>query len=288
LIARKIILYILVLAITVWSVFPIFWAFIMSISTNVELTSVPAHLIPQQPTLKFYSLILGLEKEQISVTSGQAQIVKNGLVNSIIIAAAVSIIATLVATLGGYVFGRFNFPGKSQAFFAILVTRMIPAISIVVPFYFIFWRFHMLGTYQGLIITYLAAMIPMLVWVLMGFFATLPRETERAARVDGCGRMGAFRKVMLPMAAPGIAVAAILAFTMSWNEFLFAFLLAAGSPAQTLPPSVASLFTMIAQYALLGAASILSMIPPIILSMIFQKYMLRLKLMDPVTVGELA
>lgn len=285
-IIKKIAIYLLVITVSIWSLFPIFWAFIMSISTNVELTSVPAHIIPEKPTSHFYKLIFGLVREELSVISGQAEFIKRGLINSAFVAFITCITTTLIASLGGYVFGRYNFPGKTQSFFIILMSRMIPAISIIVPFYYIFWKYRLLGTYQGLIIAHMAALIPLLMWVLMGFFSTLPIETERAARVDGCGRLRAFRKVMLPMAAPGIAAATILAFTTSWNEFLFAFLLTTGSKAQTLPPSIAGLFTMVAQYALLGASCTLSMIPPIVLSTIFERYILRLRLVDPVTVRE--
>jgi multiple sugar transport system permease protein len=139
------------------------------------------------------------------------------------------------------------------------------------------------GTLQGLIIIYLSITIPIISWVLMGYFATLPIETERAARIDGCTRLQALRRVTIPMASAGIGTVGALTFLMSWNEFLFAWLLTAGTPAQTLPPVFPAMLFHIIDNTGLAAAAIISLIPPIIIALIFGRFIVRLRIVDPVT-----
>ena len=119
----------------------------------------------------------------------------------------------------------------------LLTTRTLPPIAILIPYFALFSAVGLVGTYYGLILTYLTSTIPLLSWILMGYFATLPIEVERAARMDGCSRLRVLRRVILPMAAPGIAAAFIIAFLFCWNELLFGIILTGGTPAQTLSPA---------------------------------------------------
>jgi multiple sugar transport system permease protein len=133
---------------------------------------------------------------------------------------------------------------------------------------------------------YLTLTVPLAVWVLTGFFGSLPIEIDRAARVDGCSRMQFLRHVFFPMALPGIAAAAVLAFLTSWNEFLFALLLASGSGLFMLPPSIAApLFGTGSDVELMVAIATIAIIPPIIAAFFLQKYILRLRIVDPISVG---
>ena len=281
---RKVITYFVALVVAAWSIAPILWTFVMSISYEREIFSVPTHWIPEQPTSYNYARIFGLAYEATTVVSGQAVQIRQGLVNSLLIATPVAVVATLLASLAGYAFGRYTFRFKNATLFAFLSTRMLPPITIIIPYYFVFSQIRLVGTYQSLIITYVAAIVPVLTWILLGFFATLPIEIERAARVDGCSRLRALRTVILPMAAPGIAAVGILAFCLSWNEFLFALILSGGTSVETLPPVISGLFTHAAQYTLMSAAVILSIIPTVVLSLIFQKYITQLRIVDAVSV----
>jgi multiple sugar transport system permease protein len=148
---------------------------------------------------------------------------------------------------------------------------------------------HLIGTYVGLIVTYLTAVIPLLTWMLMGYLASLPIEVERAARVDGCGRLRALWHVTIPMATPGIAVAFVIAFLAAWNELLFGLVLTGGTAKQTLSPALLafsptmpSTGTANLGLTLFAAGSVLSTVPPLILALLVQRYMTRLNVVDPV------
>jgi multiple sugar transport system permease protein len=164
---------------------------------------------------------------------------------------------------------------------------MLPPISIAVPYYVIFTTYNLVGTHLGLIITYIAALIPMNVWFLIGIFSSLPIEIERAARVDGCGRMKTFFLIVSRTAASGIVATGLLAFSTCWNEFAFAQLLNAGSPAQTLQSSISGLFTHFVLYALCGAAVTLSVIPSVALSVMLGKYITQIRGLGSMTIKEI-
>jgi multiple sugar transport system permease protein len=172
--------------------------------------------------------------------------------------------------------------------FVLLSTRVMPPIAIVIPYFVILSAVGLVGTRIGLIMTYLTAVVPLLTWVMMGYFASLPIEIERAARIDGCGRLGALWHVTIPMAAPGIAAAFVIAFLMAWSELLFAIVLTGGSPAETLSPAVLGLSpnmpgSGISVMTLFAAASVLSALPPLLLALLAQRYISRLNIADPVT-----
>jgi len=146
------------------------------------------------------------------------------------------------------------------------------------------------GSPISLIIMCLTAIIPLLAWVLMGYFATLPSEVERAARLDGCSRLKMLWHMMLPMAAPGISAAFIIAFLFAWNEFLFAIFLTGGGKWQTLSPALIGVSPIgvlgITPMVVFAAASTLSVTPPVIMALMFQRYITRLNIVDPVTVRD--
>jgi len=167
-----------------------------------------------------------------------------------------------------------------------MMTRMLPPISIAIPYYIIFSTYNLVGTHLGLIITYIAALIPINVWFLIGIFSSLPIDVERAARVDGCGRLKTFFFIVTRMGASGIIATALLSFSTCWNEFAFAQLLNAGSPAQTLQSSISGLFTHFVLYALSGAALTLSAIPSIALTIILGKYITQIKGLGTMTIRE--
>ena len=167
---------------------------------------------------------------------------------------------------------------------------MLPPVAILIPYFTMFRTVGLVGDPGGLILTYLTGIIPLLSWVLMGYFATLPLEVERAARIDGCSRLKVLWYIIIPMAAPGISAAFIIAFLFAWNELLFGIILVGGTKWQTLSPALLAISPLTAvgysPIALFSAASTLSILPPLILALIFQRYITRLNIVDPVTVRE--
>lgn len=277
-----------VLFVLLWTIVPFFWMLWASFMTESELTEGIVQGI-DDPTLEHYKRIFGHAEEE-AIFGGQTKLIGQGFLNSLVVALPTAIIGTAIATLAGYAFGRFQFPGKTGLLFGLLLTRVLPPVAILIPYFTMFRTVGLVGDPGGLILTYLTGIIPLLSWVLMGYFATLPLEVERAARIDGCSRLQVLWHVIVPMAAPGISAAFIIAFLFAWNELLFGIILVGGTQWQTLSPALLAISPLTAvgysPIALFSAASALSIVPPLILALIFQRYITRLNIVDPVTVRE--
>ncbi|MCA9862937.1 MAG: carbohydrate ABC transporter permease [Thermomicrobiales bacterium] len=281
---RRFFTYVAAVILVIWTLFPIYWLLNMSLMFKPELLSVPTHLWPHEPTLSNYTRLFGAtamgpggELPPI----GQAASIRRGLVNSAIVAVAVTALTMIVALPVAYALGRLQFRGRAALLFGIIASRSYPPISIVVPFFFLYSKTGLQGTLQGLILIYLTLTVPMVVWVMTSFFGSLPRTVEAAARVDGNTRFQAFTRVILPMSWPGISVATAISFLICWNEFTFSQILAAGSTAQTFPPALSTMFFQVSQPSEMAAASIIAIIPPAILAYLFQKRIRSVNLVDP-------
>lgn len=282
--ARRIFIYLAAIILVVWTLFPIYWLLNMSLMFKPELLSVPTHLWPHEPTISNYTRLFGASAMGPGgelPPIGQAGSIRRGLVNSAIIAVAVTALTMIVALPVAYALGRLQFRGRGALLFAIIGSRSYPPISIVVPFFFLYSKVGLQGTLQGLILIYLTLTVPMVVWVMTSFFGSLPRTVEAAARVDGNTRFQAFTRVILPMSWPGISVATAISFLICWNEFTFSQILAAGSTAQTFPPALSTMFFQVSQPNEMAAASIIAIIPPAILAYLFQKRIRSVNLVDP-------
>ena len=277
-----------ILFVLLWTMVPFFWMLWASFMTDSELSEGIVQAI-DEPTLENYKRIFG-HAEKEAIFGGQTKLLGQGFLNSLIVALPVAIIGTTIATLAGYAFGRFQFPAKTGLLFGLLLTRVLPPVAILIPYFTMFRTVGLVGDPGGLILTYLTGIIPLLSWVLMGYFATLPLEVERAARIDGCSRLKVLWYIIIPMAAPGISAAFIIAFLFAWNELLFGIILVGGTKWQTLSPALLAISPLTAvgysPIALFSAASTLSIVPPLILALIFQRYITRLNIVDPVTVRE--
>jgi multiple sugar transport system permease protein len=158
-----------------------------------------------------------------------------------------------------------------------MLTRMIPALTLAVPFFMIFRRIGLIDTKIGLIIALTSVILPLTVWIMKGYFETVPANLERAALVDGCNRFQAFRRVIIPVALPGLVAAAIFCFLVAWNEFVYAILLTSTLDAQTLPTRISQFVADQRVYnpGLLFAAGALAVIPPVVITLVFQRFLLR-------------
>jgi multiple sugar transport system permease protein len=234
-----------------------------------------------------YRAVLGIATIN-QIFGGQPMAVARGFINSAVVAVLVATIATAISVVGGYAFGRFRFPFQNTLLFVLLSVRVLPPIAVLIPYFMILSALHLIGTYFSLVVTYVTAVVPLLTWVLTGYFASLPVEIERAARIDGCGRLQALWHVTIPMALPGVVAAFVIAFLAAWNELLFGIVLTGGTAKQTLSPALLAFSpTMPSGGANLGmtlfaAGSVLSTIPPLILALLVQRYISRLNIADPV------
>ena len=273
--------------IVLWSLAPFYWLLNISFQATSDMYTIPANLFPPRPTLDNYLIALGVIKTS-SVSAGGLGLVPaflSGIGNSTIVASLVMALSLLLCIPAGYAFARFSFPLRTTVFFLILFARSLPPISASIPYYQFYKEIGLLGTIPGLVFAHMTLTVPLTTWVLSGFFSSLPIELDRQARIDGCSRLKMFTKVIIPIAAPGLAAVGILAWLTSWNEFIFALLLGYVKDLYTIAPAVASpiIGATVANPTIFATFTSISVIPAIIAAIILQRYMTRLRIVDPLT-----
>jgi multiple sugar transport system permease protein len=241
---------------------PLYWVAITSIKPVSDYLTTPPVWFPAEPTLVHYTAALfayrGLQ----------------GLTNSFVIASATTVLSALLGTLMGYSLARFNTGGPHLSFW-VLSQRFLPPIAIVLPVFLLYRGIGLYDSRIGLVLIYTVITLPLSVWMMYAYFRQLPKEMEEAALVDGCTRFGAFWRVALPLAVPGIIVAAVFAFIFVWTEFFFALNLTSRN-AFTLPTIFrAFLGFQGAQYGEASALAVTSLVPSIILGMLVQRHLVR-------------
>ena len=196
--------------------------------------------------------------------------------NSVIVSIGTTVTALLLAIPAGYAFSRYSFSGKKASMFAFMLIQMFPGIIILVPYFMVMKTLGLLNTAVGLMIAYSVTALPLGVWMLKGFFDTVPRELEEAAVLDGCNQLQIFWKIVLPLSIPAIAITALFAFLAAWNEFLLALVLNTSNDKFTLPVGLASMIPSAGQrWGDFAAASILVSAPVVVLFMLFQKSLVQ-------------
>jgi multiple sugar transport system permease protein len=266
---ETILIYLAALLVAIVTLAPPIWLFISSISTQQELLNVPVHWIPQQPTFERYI--------QIAVATGNASaaIFRASMVNSIIIASLVTLLCIMFGSLAAYSFARMRFGGQEPFLYIMLFSYMLPPIMILVPLYTIMRDLRLMDTRLGLIIVYSALIMPFAVWILRGYFQSIPHELEDAARIDGCTRLGALIRVVLPLSAPGLVATALFCFLASWEEFLLALVFTSSPAAKTIPIAIAEFTGRHAiDYGMMAAGGVIAAIPPILMALVFQRYLI--------------
>jgi multiple sugar transport system permease protein len=246
--------------IVVYALMPIAWIASLSLKKPSDLTD--GNFLPRHVTFKNYSSIFN---------AGQFT---SPLRNSIGIALLTTLFAVLLATLAAYAIARLDFPGKVFILSGALAIAMFPGISIIGPLFNMWRSLGLYDTWPGLIIPYMTFALPLSIWTLSAFFREIPWELEQAAQVDGATPFQAFRKVIAPLAAPGVFTAAILVFFFAWNDFLFAISLTSTNRSQTVPAALA-FFTGNSQFeqptGSIAAAAVIVTIPIVILVLVFQR-----------------
>jgi multiple sugar transport system permease protein len=268
---------------------PFLWLVSSSFQTESEIVSIPPHWIPHDPTLDNYKAIFGATERLVTYeTRKQSHDMSRGvgfipetaknllpaLRNSFLVAVAVVVLNLLVAMPAGYAIAKIRFLGRSASIYAILTTRVVPDIVLVVPFFLVIHRLGVLDSLWSLIITYLAITVPFTVFMLVNYFESLPDELDKAARVDGCSRLATLREVYVPLALPSLVAVVLFTFLVSWNEFLFALMFTQTTASQTLPIVVATFtsdFTI--SFSFMNAAGVVAVIPPVILALAFERYL---------------
>jgi len=256
----------------IFALFPILWIILMSLKNSKDVIAVPPKFL-FLPTLENYRAItIGLGSSAIESLKPDFPLY---FLNTLIIAAATVCVSLLLGTFAAYSLARFSFKFKEDIAFTFLSFRFAPELMIVLPLYVIFQKFHLIDSFLGLTLAYQLITLPFLIWVLRGFFEEIPKEIEQAARVDGYTWLGVFRRISLPLVKPGIAAVIILSFIFAWNNFIFAMILGG---EQTQPITLGILGFIGYERILWGqmaAATIICVIPELILAFFVQKYIIR-------------
>lgn len=193
--------------------------------------------------------------------------------NSIYIAVVVTLGSILIGGLAAYGFARYPFRFSTVLFVAVLCVRMIPNISLIIPLYLMYASFGLLDTLSAVIITELALVLPLAVWIMESFFRSLPKDFEEAAQVDGCSRLQAFFRIVVPLALPGVAVTAIFSFLFSWYDFLMPLVILSTQQKQTLPLALSQMNLLYGiRWDQMSAASIMYIVPTVLIALACQKY----------------
>lgn len=260
--------FVVITVVVVLTLFPIAWMIISSLQTNGGLTNGQ----------------ISMAHPQWANYVSMWQNIKFGLYlkNSLIISGLSTLFATTLAALAGYALARFRFKGAEIFGFGVLGTQMIPGIMFLLPLYMMFlWVKHNLGiplvnTYYGMIGVYTAFFTPMSIWIMRGFFATIPKELEESAKIDGCTPFQAFLRVILPVSTPGLIATAVYVFLTAWDELLFAWVLTTSAKVQTIPVGIRLYVGQYQnRYDLLMAAATVVTVPVLVTFFLSQKYFVK-------------
>lgn len=247
---------------------PVIWMFMTSIMRSVDLTAKPLKLIPETVTFERFKQVFLSDNG-----SDPAYVFRIALINSFIIAAAVTLLSLIVGCLSAYSFAHVRFRGKNGLMLTILFTYMLPPAALIIPLYRIYNRFGWLDKRGPLIILYLSFIVPFIIWVMQDFFGSISKSFEEAAQVDGATRLQTLFYIFMPIARPGAIATGILAFLMSWDEFFYSLIFTSSLAAKTMPVAIAEFngkFTI--DYGMISVAGILGSLIPVSITVIFQKY----------------
>lgn len=250
---------------------PFFWTFITSVAPAVDIHQRPPKWIPTKISFKYYIDIFTSSKKAFGVSYE----FKRGILNSMIVSISVTVIALFFGSLAAYSVVRLKIPfGKFITLF-ILLTQMMPPVVLIIPLYFIASKLNMFDRKVSLILIYLAFNLPLAIWILEGYFKSIPVSIEESALIDGCSRLQSLFRVLLPLSGPALFTTGIFVFITSWNEFLMALVFTSSLTAKTMPVAIAEFIgRFTTDYGLMATAGILGSMPPLIFAAIFQRYLI--------------
>lgn len=245
--------------------FPIYWMFVTSFKTNMQLYKIPPSWLPLSPTLGNY---IELIKGKVFLTYYS---------NNFIVAFSASVMTTVVALLAGYSFSRFKVKGSNLILFGLLSTQMFPVIGRVIALYTVFKSMRLLNTRIGLAFALTAATLPFCTWLIKGFFDDIPKSIEEAANIDGCGRLMTLLRIIMPLTKSGLLAIGLYTFLLAWDDFLHCVTLITSDNLRTLSAGISMRYLGELSYdwALINTISVIGTVPMLLLFVFFQKYMVQ-------------
>ena len=271
---RSVVEVLLLTLLAVAMLFPVLWILETSIKENRDVYAVPAKFFLFDVTLSHY-------KDVFIVPGGGRSDLSVAFLNSVVVAAASTALATLLGVPAAWAYSRFTLKAKKDQLFFILSTRFMPPVVVVIPIFLMYREVGLIDSKLGLILIYAAFNVPFTIWMMKGFVDEVPAEYEDAAMLDGYTRFQAFWRFTLPLLIPGIAATAVFALIFSWNEFVFAVFLTSSQEVRTAPPAIAGLIGgTTVDWGLVAASTVVFALPVLVFA-----YMVRKHLVAGVTLG---
>lgn len=259
---NKIIRYSLMLIFFVFMTFPIIWIILTSIKPVKEILTLPITYIPKHPTLENYRNILQTTNFPVYFK------------NSMIVSSTSAIVTSIITLFAGYSLARFKFAGKKLTLLIFLATQMVPVVAIIIPIFLLFSKLKLINNLLGLVIIYTVLNIPFCTLMIKGFFEKIPYSLEEAAMIDGCSRVEALIRIILPVMKPGIIATFVFAFIGAWNELFFNTIFISREALKTLPTGINSFIGKHdINWGMMTAGSVIALIPIFIMFGIIQKYL---------------
>lgn len=256
-------------AFSLFAVFPVWWVLAMALDPNSVAAPTKLVLIPEGISLASFQRVIAHPTEVDGLTFGRL------LWNSVLLSAGTTAIGIVLGATAAYAFSRFRFRGRQAGLQSFLVLQMFPAVATVAPLYVLLSSLHIRTSLLGLAIAYAAGTLPFAVWNMKGYFDTVPRDLEEAALIDGCSPTGAFWRIILPLAAPAVAVTALFGFMAGWTEIVLAWTMLENPKTFTL---AMALYGMVGQYSTtkpwseFAALAILISLPVVVVMLLLQRY----------------
>ncbi|MCO6051550.1 carbohydrate ABC transporter permease [Mesorhizobium sp. RP14(2022)] len=264
-----------VLLLLVWSLGPVFWALVTSLTPPADLLSRELRLWPANPSLEHYAKLFG------ATSSSQGNAVQSvwpqfsaAFVNSLVTSLASTVITVALAAFGAYAFVRLRFPGRELLFVLVVATLAIPAYTVMIPLYRLMISLKLIDTYVGVTLIYVSAFLPLALWLMRSVYQAMPISLEEAAWLDGAGRTYTLMRIVLPLAAPGLIASAILTFLSAWGQFMVPLVFSPTLATKPLTVLIPEFVTRnYVDYGLMNAAGILAIVPPVLLVLFLNRFL---------------
>jgi ABC-type glycerol-3-phosphate transport system permease component len=247
-----------------WSLLPIYWIAVTSLKNEHEIYAYPPTFVPDAPTLGNYAYILLKTRYPLFVR------------NSAVVAVCATFASIVVGTLAAYAITRIRFAGRALVARGIVAAYLLPPTLLFIPLFIVLQRLGLIDSLAGLVCAYLTFTVPFATWMLIGYLRSIPTELDEAARIDGAGRLQVLLRVLVPVAAPAIAIVALFAFTQAWNEFLYALIYVYTDTARTLTSGlVGMMLADVFAWGQLMAASVIAIVPVLVIYVVAQRYLVE-------------
>lgn len=257
---NKIITYLILAVLSAFAIFPVFWMLSISFRPNIDVFRYPLQILPKSPSVEAYQKVLHNPK------------IITYFVNSYVNSILVTLIATVFAVFAGYGISRYEFKGKNLFNSFVVGTQTIPGVTLIIPFFILMVTYRLYDTRLGLMLAYISFALPYTIVMMVGYYNSIPKSFDEAARIDGASDLQALWRVVVPMARPGIMSTMLYTFILSWNEYIFASTLIRNDALKTIPIGIALLKGEYSyEWNVLMAMSILGSIPVLIIYLLGQK-----------------